>query len=193
MKIRILVTAALLAALTACGGSGKAEPKASPTPTPSASTTEPAKDVLDVAPGRIGKVKAGMTADEANATGYFDPFVPQGCEIDPPLQWKKEYAEKFGKLVMDGKTIASMSIIDNTTKTDKGIGLDSTYAEAKKAYAEKITVGREGGSAIYVTDGDYWLGIYFGNDDPGMIKDTATVTYMEVSKGFKPYLMPDGC
>ncbi len=188
-----LRTCAAIAVLLLAGACGDdASPSSSPSAKPS---TTGAAETLVAAPGEIGPARAGMTLDEANATGLFEPFdevADDPCaDTNPPIQWKAPNTETHTLRVEDG-TIASLGVRSGT-KTAEGIGVDSTYGEVKAAYPEaKVEASQALGSTVYLKDGDAWLGLAF-NEEPGEVKDSSAVTYLEVSVGSKPATFLSGC
>jgi hypothetical protein len=199
MRLRASVAVLVLLLTAACGGSD--EPAAKPTKSPSPAASETAADApLVAAPGRIGPALAGMTVDEANATGLFEPReTPKDdpCEgAYGPIQWKAPNTEDLlvgVDLKGAGKnTIVVMGIRDSV-KTAEGVGVGSTLADVKDAYPDvKVKDSVALGSTIYRKDGDAWLGLAF-NETPEEIKASSKVVFMEVTKGFKPDVYLDGC
>ncbi len=90
MRLRAGTAIVVLLLAGACGGSDS--PEDEPTATKAPSASEPAEETLAAAPGEIGPVLVGMTVDEANATGLFEPRdVPDDdpCkEAYASIQWK---------------------------------------------------------------------------------------------------------
>lgn len=200
MKRILPVMVALLAVTAACGDEDdKAAdtPTAAPstsapttpapaTPAPATTTTAPpASSPLVVAPGRVGAAQVGMTKAQAVATGLFDANVStgdDGCQAVIPLRWKKVYG-------------SSMGITKGGPKTAKGIGVGSTFAQVRDAYADLTPIEEAGydQSGDYVVTGDkLYLGFLY-NETAQAATDSSKVTFMEVTKGEKPSLMRDGC
>ena len=90
MRLRTAAAIAVLLLAGACGGTDS--PEDEPTATKSPSASEPAAEELVAAPGAIGPVRVGLTVDDANATGLFEPRdVPEDdpCkEAYASIQWK---------------------------------------------------------------------------------------------------------
>jgi hypothetical protein len=194
MRLRAGAAIAVLLLAGACGGSD--EPDDEPTgATQAPSASEPAADELVAAPGAIGPVQVGMTVDEADATGLFEPFeevADDPCaEFNPPIQWKSPHTDDLRIRVEDDKVTAMG--IRGGVKTAEGIGVGSTWADVKQAYPDAKPEPSQGfGSTVYRQDGDKWLGMGF-DEDPDKIKDSSTLLYMEVTVDAKPATFLDGC
>ena len=191
-RLRMCAAIAVLLLAGACGDD--ASPSSSPSPEPT-TAGETAAETLVAAPGEIGPARAGMTLDEANATGLFEPFaeVPDDpcADTNPPIQWKAPNTDTHTLRVTDG-TITSLGVRSGT-KTAEGIGVDSTYGEVKAAYPDaKVEASQALGSTVYLKDGNAWLGMAF-NEEPGEVKDSSAVAYLEVSVGTKPATFLSGC
>jgi hypothetical protein len=192
MRLKTGVAVAVLMLTAACGfDSGSDEPASS-------ETTDPvAEQELIAAPGAIGPVLAGMTVDEASATGFFEPRVSADndpCkETNPPIQWKAPNTETLMVFVDKEKdTVTSLGIRDGV-ETAKGVGVGSTFADVKAAYPDAEVEESEAlGSTIFRQDGDKWLGLGF-NETPDEMTDDSKVIFMEASKGFKPAVYLSGC
>ena len=193
----VAVIALLLAG--ACGGSD--EPTAEPTKTTSPSASEsPASEELVAAPGRIGLAEVGMTVDQANATGLFEPR--QTPDDDPckeaygPIQWKAPNTENLLVGVdtkgADKDKITVMGVRESV-KTAKGVGIGSTLTDVKAAYPDaKVEESDASGAVVYRRDGEKWLGIAFA-EQPNEVKDGSKVVFMEVTSGEKPTAYLSGC
>ena len=195
MKLRASCAVLVLLLAAACGGSD--EPTAEPTKEPSPAASESAADApLVVAPGRIGPVLVGMTVDEANATGLFEPR--EVADDDPckdeygPIQWKAPNTEAL--MVDVEKDKISLLGIRDKVKTAEGVGVGSTYADVKASYPDaKVEESQAlGGSTIYLRDGQKWLGMGFSHE-PDKLKDSTKVDFMEVASGSKPAVALSGC
>ncbi len=158
---------------------------------------EPIPKKLDVAPGRVGPVTAGMTKAQAVATGYFDKDVEVGgdvCHHIEPLQWKKAYQDNLDVLTTDAGSIASIGV-RGSLRTTKGVGVGSTLGQINTAYGAAVSPAVEAGygqTGVYVNTGQDWLG--FLVDVPfSQVSPASKVTFMEVTRGVKPDLMRDGC
>ena len=202
MKLRILAAVAALLVTAACGDNQAADPAPTPTKATTASPTaiasgEPVPKKLDIAPGRIGAVKVGMTKAEAAATGYFDTDVEVGgdvCNRVEPLQWKKFYEDQVDVLTDDAGSIVSMGVRKGL-KTDKGITVGSTLGQVNSAYGDTVSPAQKAGydqAGVFVTDGDKWLG-FLVNETWNDVTPSSKVTFIEVTEGSKPDLMRDGC
>jgi hypothetical protein len=149
---------------------------------------------LVAAPGAVGPVLAGMTVDEANATGLFEPR--ETPDDDPckdayaEIQWKAPNTEDLLVAVEDDE-IAILGI-RGTVKTAKDVGVDSTYADVKAAYPDaKVEESQADGSTVYLQDGEKWLGMGFV-EQPDEIKDSSKIVFMEASLS-KPTVYLSGC
>ena len=193
--VRTLVTAVVVLLVAGgCGGdssSGQAEPDASESP---AASENPTETELVIAPGRIGPVEAGMTLEEAEATGVLEPIKATGDEPCPPpsLRWKAPNTNKLDLMDHDGK-VEVLGSRSADFKTEKGIGVDSTLDELKAAYPDAKAVQSPAlGSLVYRQDGNKWLAIAF-NEFPKELKGSSKVIYLEVAVDEKPIAYPDGC
>ena len=194
MRLRASIAIATLLLAGACGGSDSPSTESTKTPSPTPNETASAAPLV-VAPGRVGPVLVGMTVDEANATGLFEPLEETDddpCkEFNPPIQWKAPNTESLKIRVEKGK-ITALGIRDGA-KTAKGIGNGSTFGDVKAAYPDAKAEQSQGfGSTVYRKDGDKWLGMGF-DEDPDQIKDSSKLLYMEVTVGSKPATFLDGC
>ena len=193
MRLRAVVAVTVLLLAGACGSDA---PEDEPAATDSPSASEPAAEELVAAPGAIGPVQVGMTVDEANATGLFEPR--EVADDDPckdeygPIQWKAPNTEALMVDVEDDKV--SLLGIRDTVKTAKGVGIGSTWADVKAAYPDaKVEESQAlGGSTIYLRDGEKWLGMGFSHE-PDKLQDSAKVDFMEVASGSKPAVALSGC
>ena len=195
MRLRAGAAIAVLLLAGACGGSDTPADEPSPTESPAAS--EPAAEELVAAPGAIGPVQVGMTIDEANATGLFEPR--EVADDDPckdeygPIQWKAPNTEAL-MVDVEGDKISLLGIREDTVKTAKGVGVGSTWADVKAAYPDAKVEESEalGGSTVYLRDGDGWLGMGFSHE-PDKLQDSTKVDFMEVASGTKPAVALSGC
>lgn len=194
MRLRAGAAIAVLLLAGACGGSDS--PEDEPKPTESPSPGEPAAEELVAAPGAIGPVRVGMTVDEASATGLFEPR--KVADDDPckdeygPIQWKEPNTDAL-MVDVENDSISLLGI-RSSVKTAEGVGVGSTYADVKAAYPDAEVEESEalGGSTIYLRDGDKWLGMGFSHE-PGKVRDSTRVDFMEVALGAKPAVALSGC
>jgi len=192
MRLRVGVAIAVLLLTGACGPD---TPTDEPSPTESPAASEPAVEELVAAPGAIGPVQVGMTLDEANATGLFEPR--ETPEDDPckdaygSIQWKAPHTEYL--MVGANKDKITVLGIRDTVKTAKGVGVGSTLADVEAAYPDaKVEDSVALGSTIYRNDGEKWLGMGF-EETPDEIKDDSKVLFMEATLGEKPTTYLSGC
>jgi hypothetical protein len=193
MRLR---TGAAIAVLLLAGACGSDSPEDEPTATTSPSATEPAAEELVAAPGSIGPAQVGMTVEEANATGLFEPR--EVADDDPckdeygPIQWKAPNTDALMVDVEDDKI--SLLGIRGSVKTAEDVGVGSTYADVKAAYPDaKVEESQAlGGSTVYLRDGEKWLGMGFSHE-PDQLQDSTKVDFMEVASGSKPAVALSGC
>lgn len=201
--IAVIVLAAGCGSTTSTNGETSAggTPPTATAPTSAAPTGiasgEPIPMRLDVAPGRIGSVKAGMTKSQAAATGYFETDVTVGgdvCNHVEPLQWKPAYRNDLDVLTNRAGTIVSIGI-RGQLRTTKGVGVGSSLGQVNAAYGDAVSPAVEAGygqTGVFVNSGDDWLG-FLVNEQFSKVSPSSLVTFMEVTKGAKPELMRDGC
>lgn len=198
MRLRASAAVAVLLLAGACGGSNS--PKDEPTKAESPAASEPAAEELVAAPGAIGPVLVGMTLDEANATGFFEPR--ETPDDDPckeaygPIQWKAPHTEDLLVGVRnEGPTKNKIGVlgIRDSVKTAKDVGIGSTLDDVKAAYPDaKVEASDASGAVVYRRDGEHWLGIAF-NEQPNEVKGSSKVIFMEVTSGEKPVAYLSGC
>jgi len=202
MRRSLVAATAALLVLSACGtydpepgstSSPTQEPSATVEPTPE---TPPAASDLVVEPGRVGPAVAGMSKDEAVATGMFDADVPapvEGCE-PYALVWKKEY-EGLDVLATEDGSVASIGVTKGGPETAEGIGFGSTLREVRKAYPDLSPVvdAGFGQAGAFVVEDDAYIGLLFGEATKSTITKSSRVTFLEVTNGSKPDLMRSGC
>jgi hypothetical protein len=200
---RMLGTLAVLIVFTAgCGSDPAADPHDNtaerPSTSPTATTQAPAlpadSSELVVDPGRIGPVRAGISKEDALATGLFDADVDgvEGCTFE--LQWKKQFTG-VDVLTLEDGTVASLGVRAGGPKTSAGVGVGSTLAELKDAYPGLSPVKAAGfdQAGAFHTVGEDHIGFLFGDATPATITDSTKVSFMEVTSGSLPELMRSGC
>ena len=170
----------------ACGGSDTPADEPSPAESPASAEPTAAEDLV-VAPGAVGPVQVGMTVDEANATGLFEPrevAADDPCKDEyGPIQWKAPNTETL-MVDVEGDKISLLGIREDTVKTAEGVGVGSTWADVKAAYPDaKVEESPAlGGSTIYLRDGEKWLGMGFSHE-PAKLQDSTEIDFMEVAWG----------
>ncbi|WP_157412767.1 hypothetical protein [Aeromicrobium sp. Root236] len=200
---RMLGTVAVLVLFTSACGSEPPngdtdftveQTTATPTPTQATPEAPGSSSDLVIKPGAIGPVNAGITKDEAVATGLFDADVKgvEGCTFE--LQWKKEFAG-VDVLTREDGSIGSLGVTAVGPKTEEGIGVGSTLADVKAAYPELSAVSKAGfdQAGAFLSAGDDYIGFLFGDATPSTIKDSSKVSFIEVTHGKRPELMRSGC
>ncbi|MTB87449.1 hypothetical protein H9L21_06165 [Aeromicrobium senzhongii] len=209
-----VVAVATALTLAACSDSPDEEPApspsspsatatSSPTATPTTeSPTTPAPEALPplaelvVSPGRVGPAAAGMTRDEALATGLFEADAPvrgEDCGRVAPLAWKPDYASSLDVLAQEDGTIVSLGVRGEQPRTADGLGVGSTLRQVSGVHeTAELTEAGYGQTGVLVTDGDRWLGYLF-DADPESVGPNDEVVLVEVTQGTKPDLMRDGC
>lgn len=152
---------------------------------------------LVVRPGAVGAAKAGMTIAEAAATGLFETEVKSGgdaCSGAASLQWSKKFSDDLDVTVKDGR-ITSIGIRSSEVRTANGVGVGNTLGEVTDAYGSSISPAIEAGDnqmGVYVNTGDKWLG-FLVDENYTDVSPSSTVTFMEVTSGYKPLLNRDRC
>ena len=154
-----------------------------------------APEDFEITPGAVGPVEAGMTKDEAVATGYLEvalPPVVDGCPT-LPLAWKAAYAEVFDVLTAGNGDILSIGVRGGAT-TAEGFGVGTTWGELKGSVDEPVEAGFGGQSGAFVHDAENagWIGFLL-DASPAELTDDSTVTFVEVTKGARPDLQRSGC
>jgi hypothetical protein len=202
--------AALVLAGSVAGGIGAGvlvnaattnEPASAAPSSPDPSNPNPsntaAADVLELAPGRVGPVQAGMTKAQAMATGFFDADLPapvEGCPVIP-LAWKTKYGDTYDVQTLGNGEISSIGVRGSGVTTSAGIGVGSTYEEVKAAYPDESLLDagyNQAGIRVFDRQDGGWIGFLF-NTKPDAITGSDPVTFVEVTKGAEPGLMRDGC
>ncbi|MFS8100297.1 hypothetical protein LFM09_24515 [Lentzea alba] len=173
----VLVTIAAALGLAACTNAPASEQNAAPAPqtqssTPGTSTPAPPV-VTEVVTSTVtnppapqavtaktdnrvgyGALKLGMTLDEARAAGLTK------------LTWEHENGDSTcvsdGKVTFSKKYGVVMIALPADAKTSKGIGIGSTYAEVKKAYADATSY--RGGYSAKIDNASHYS---FKGDEPG--------------------------
>lgn len=146
--------------------------------------------------GEVGPVRAGMSKADALATGLFEAGVSpvEGCPA-PPLAWKAPYSRTFDVQTLGNGEISSIGVLRAGPTTDDGLGVGSTYGEVRREIDDSAAVEAGYGQAgVFDFDGDNggWIGFLF-NSTVKDLKDSDTVTFVEITKGAQPGLMRDGC
>ena len=192
-------------AATATPSGTTTPPTATPTPSPAPSTsTDPKGSGGPIVPmsdlglndGSVGRVTVGMSKDDALATGLFEPGVSpvEGCPA-PPLAWKRPYAKTFDVQTLGNGEISSIGVLKAGPRTADGLEVGSTYGEVRRVLGEAAPVeagyGQAGMFDFDDEDGG-WIGFLF-NSTVDDLKDSDTVSFIEITKGTQPGLMRDGC
>ncbi|WP_433376762.1 hypothetical protein ACQPZX_08460 [Actinoplanes sp. CA-142083] len=123
------------AATTSEPTSPPASASASATPTRTATTAA----ALRLGPNGYGKLKLGMTADAASATGLIDPWVTTGpfgpgCVKNTHL--KASGSDRGFVMVSSTLGVEIIDAYDGSMRTPEGIHLGSTAAALFKAYPD---------------------------------------------------------
>jgi hypothetical protein len=186
--LRIMLAAAALVLAGACSDENGA-------PAPDGGSGDQSQEALMIAPGGIGPVRVGMTVEEAEATGYFEPYeeiADDMCKHDHALiQWKDPRTDTHTVRIEKGSVISLG--VSGDTETAEGVGVGSSYEEVLTAYpGAKARRGEILGSTIYLTDGNRWLGIGF-QDELDKLTDTSRVQYMETTVGSRPGTFRSDC
>jgi hypothetical protein len=156
-----------------------------------------APDGLELAPGRVGPVRAGMTKAQALATGYFAPDRPAEVDGCPalPLAWKDADPMAFDVQTLGNGEITSIGVRARTARTADGLGVGSTYDDVKAVYPDETLTDAgysQSGIRVFDRQDGGWIGFLF-DAAPAAIAGSDPVTFVEVTKGAEPSLMRDGC
>lgn len=161
-------------------------------------TNRPAgRNELTLEPGAVGPIKAGMSKDQALATGYFVADVAgpaEGC-LALPLAWKDAHAETFDVHTFDNGEIVSIGVRRPGVATRNGIGVGSTYDEVAAQYPDESLVEAgyiQSGIRSLDRENGGWIGFLF-DAPPTEVTGSDPVTFVEVTRGVEPSLMRDGC
>ncbi len=166
-----------------------------PTTAPVSTTNLKLSDFV-LAPGQVGPAKAGMTKQQALATGLFDADVASNnCDFVARLQWKSRYEKAVDVLTFGNGEISSIGVWSGGPRTASGLGVGSTYAQIKAAYTYSESLDNDygqGGVLVADSNDGRWIGFLFGKP-LAELKNSDTVVFVEVTKGGKPGLLRDGC
>ena len=190
---------------------------AAPTPTPKQSVVERNRDerrgpswspadlvgadgkpltLGDAVPGALEPVKAGMSIQDAIATGFIerDPKREEVCE-GTHWKWKGQLSQGLDIIVGRDKKVVSLGMSRDGLETPEGISIGNSYGALKKTYGARLQ-GPErmdyGQAGAFLRDGSNWIG--FGMDnEPGRLADTSRIAFIEVTRGNRPGLLRDGC
>jgi hypothetical protein len=201
-----LVAAALAgtALFTGCGSKDPdtdATPNAAVTtsgdPTPSAPTTPETPADIELGAGSAGPVKVGMSKAEVTAIGVFDADVASGVDGCPvhALVWKKKFGDTLDVQALKDGSVASIGVRKPGPKTASGLQIGSSYADVLAANpgAKAVEAGYgQTGILVHDTATDGWIGYLFDAELKD-VKDTDTVSFIEITQGKAPGLMRDGC
>ncbi|MDN5726318.1 MAG: hypothetical protein L0G99_10375 [Propionibacteriales bacterium] len=150
---------------------------------------------LTVIPGAVGPVRAGMSRDEAMATGYLSPkTTDQSCGVPSSRwQWKPDYQDSLDlTFPQDASKVLSIGIRGQYPRTRSGYGVGTTWKELKSVVDGKTRETGYTQTGAFVKEGDAWIGFLF-DISPDQLTDDSQVMMMEVSVGQRPDLMRDGC
>ena len=151
-KLRVLLLVGLLAAgAVACSGdddtaattttsSTSTSSSTSTTAKAAATTTTAAPAATVITEQGIGKLKLGMTVDQAKATGEIGTVGP-GCELNGPGELGAELhvGGATGVVTFQDGTLVGV-MVRAGAKTAAGIGPGSTLAQLQQAYANGYEV-----------------------------------------------------
>ncbi|MEH3033738.1 MAG: hypothetical protein PGN07_06795 [Aeromicrobium erythreum] len=140
---------------------------------------------LTVTTGGVGPLRAGMTLDEAEDSGYLER-VDGPC----PLRFRSPYSSAL-RVSADATSgrVLSFTVVGSVPRTRSGLGVGSTYAQLRDVAQPGGDVG--GRAAMFVQDGSGWIG--FALDAPtAELTDTSRVVLVQVSAA-RPALDGAGC
>jgi hypothetical protein len=157
-------------------------------------------DLLRVVPGRVGRVAAGMTKQEALRTGALNAnvrySVPGVCSRVYPLQPKRPFTWDYSVFTRRSR------IVEITTNTKaialpRGLHYGDTARKVRRAYKGRAreTVVSYGNNALLVRKGAAWMAFHFDSYeyDHGLLPSDRFRS-ISVSRGRKPAGMQyDGC
>lgn len=161
----------------------------SPKPTANGEVIESSKD-LQIAPGRVGPAKVGMTKREALDTGLFSrqKYDPADRCKASALKWKKQFRGVEVRTDTAG-TIRSLSVVGPGPKTQYGIQVGSDLADVRGSYASALSGPKKIGRILsvgFVQKDEAWIGFLFDDDPEDEVLDP--IILIEVTKGSKPQL-----
>lgn len=165
---------------------------AASTAQPGGETARDAGKNLVLRPGAIGKANVGMTVKQALHTGLF-----RRAEVCGPLRPKGKLDRQMGA-TFHKKRIIVMEVGGKNIRTAKGAGIGTTLEELRSAYGKRLSKPRRTKTAdprwaVYLRHHNRYLGFLIGGRPRQHVHPWNKVVYLEVTRGERPYLYPDGC
>lgn len=179
--------------LAGCGGgessAGPASPPASTESSSGSAEGSPAPseapaEGLEFTPGGYGPLRAGMTAEEALATGLVERRAEPGCT--GTIWMAPAYDDIYLDFNDDGDRVFLIGSYTRGPVTDSGVGVGSTVAELKRAYGAKLSAPELNDYlqwAFTVQRGGRYLTFLLPSDDGAALENSAVVSAVLASEG----------
>ena len=158
-------------------------------------------DPVRITPGKIEKVRVGMTIEQAMRTGQLNRnvryTVPGVCTRVYPLQPKAPHVFTYSVFVARGRVVEMSAATRHEVSLPRGLKDGSTVAQVRRAYRGRVSTGEldYGRNALFVRTGTRWIAFGFTSysyERP--LRPADRLTGVAVSTGPKPAGRAyDGC